>query len=187
MRGTHNAESAEVGRVAKIAGAISYGLDLVTPVLSYALGAPSRAPFKESEFNILIFDTDKKKITPGAVEEIRAAQAAQSAKLIAQGPIVRGEQGADLNAAGLDLSIKAYRDASILSNPRSMAKLVGSLKADENMKLLLDVRALSSEQTAQIIQALTQRGIDPSRILAPAPKNYGPITVIKSDGTKNRH
>lgn len=139
-------------------------------------------PLTSEEFASLSFDVDKGKVTPGAIEEIRAAQAAQAEGSVDSGAIGRGENGADLKIGETDVSIKAYRDDSIVSNPRGLAKLVGSLNADPDMKLLLDTRALTDAQIGNIKNALIKKGIDPSRIIAPSPKSYRPIKVVGSDG-----
>ncbi|WP_232443018.1 filamentous hemagglutinin N-terminal domain-containing protein [Burkholderia ubonensis] len=139
-------------------------------------------PLTSEEFASLSFDVDKGKVTPGAIEEIRAAQAAQTEGSVDSGAIGRGENGADLKIGETDVSIKAYRDDSIVSNPRGLAKLVGSLNADPDMKLLLDTRALTDAQIGNIKNALIKKGIDPSRIIAPSPKSYRPIKVVGSDG-----
>jgi hypothetical protein len=169
---------------------MSYGV--ATGEVPMATGAPPVLPTPNGvsvrnltieQVETLSFDVDKGKVTAGAIEEIRAAQAAQEEGLLGSGAISRGERGADLNIAGSDVSIKAYRSDEFLNDARSLSKLVGSLNADPNLKLLLDTRSLSSQQVTNIANALTQRGIDPARIIAPQPGSFGPITVVSPDGS----
>lgn len=145
---------------------------------------PLTKPFTADEFADLSFDPEKGRVTQGSIEEIRAAQAAQTEGLLGSGSITRGQNGADLTVDGTDVSIKAYRDDSIadLENQRSLSKLFGSLYADPNVTLLLDTRALTESQVNNITNALVQKGVDPSRIIAPSPKSYGPIYVVSPDG-----
>ena len=126
-------------------------------------------------------------MTTGAIEEIRAVQAAQTEGLLPSGSIARGQNGADLNVAGTDVSIKAYRDDAFVNNPRSLNKLAGALNADTNVQLLLDTRALSDQQIVNISKALSQKGVDTSRIIAPSAKSYQPIIVIGPDGKLVNH
>jgi hypothetical protein len=149
--------------------------------------AAQRSVLTADEFTHLSFDVDKGKITTGAVEEIRAAQAAQAEGLLGGGAIARGERGADLNVAGTDVSIKAYRNDAFVSNSRKVGQLVGSLNADENVLLLLDARALNAKQINNITNTLTQRGVDPARIIVPSQESYGPIRVVGADGRIVEH
>ncbi|HEY1814525.1 MAG TPA: SpvB/TcaC N-terminal domain-containing protein [Kofleriaceae bacterium] len=156
-------------------------------VVHSAEQAAKLAPLTSEKFSELSFDVDQGRATSGAVEELRAVRAAQSEGLLNGGEISRGEDGADLKVPGTDVSIKAYRDDSILADKRKFAKLVGSLVADPEIRLLLDARALTGTQLSNITDALTQRGIAPTRIIVPSVKSYLPIEVRGPDGTITAH
>jgi len=142
----------------------------------------------ESAFNDLILDTDKARVTAGAVEEVRVVQAAQREGLAPQGNIVRGERGVDMavqdaNGGTTPYSIKAYNDASVLAEPRKYLKLLGSLQADSSVNLLLDARSLTAPDLSSISGRLVSDGISPQRIVVPNASSFGPIEVVLPDGT----
>jgi hypothetical protein len=159
---------------------------------SLSIGSPVRGAYSplvlaEAEFNTLHFDVDKQRFTTGAIEEIRAVQAAQMDGLAPAGRIIRGMEGADMavEIAGADAvgySIKAYRDAGVLSDPRRFGKLQGSLIADENMRLLLDPRNVSVLELNSITERLIGAGISADRIIVPSSSSFRPIRVQTPDG-----
>ena len=140
----------------------------------------------------MIFDTDKSRVTSGAVEEVRVVQAAQREGLAPQGDIVRGERGVDMsiqdaNGGTTPYSIKAYNDASVLAEPRKYFKLLGSLQADPSVNLLLDTRSLSPSDLSSISGRLVSDGIAPQRVVVPNVNSFAPIEVVLPDGTIVHH
>ena len=132
------------------------------------------------DFDELSFDVDKGRITPGSIEELRAAYAAEIGGLI---PNVakRGTRGADFELVdGSLIDVKAPR-ADYLQDRRQLLEVKGKLLAEPNMKILIDKRNLTDAELETVLLRAEAEGISRDKFIIPNREDYGVIKVEGQD------